>query len=123
VVVANPSPRQRRPGTDFPRTSIEFGEFFPNESACTAYLEKLRWGNGFICTLVHASAAAWHSNRGLSLCPTCRRQVSATAGTIFEGTRKLRHWFLAAWEVTSHKFGASALSVQHTLGLGSYETA
>jgi transposase-like protein len=47
-----------------------------------------------------------------------------TAGTIFEGTRKpLRLWFLAAWDVTSHKYGASALAVQQILGLGSYETA
>jgi transposase-like protein len=49
--------------------------------------------------------------------------VSATAGTIFEGTRKLRRWFLAAWEVTSQKYGASALGLKRTLGLGSYETA
>jgi transposase-like protein len=49
--------------------------------------------------------------------------VSATAGTLFEGTRKLRHWFLAAWEVTSQKYGASALGMQRALGLGSYETA
>lgn len=61
--------------------------------------------------------------RGLLVCPTCRRQVSATAGTIFEGTRKLRRWFVAAWEVTSQKYGASALGLKRTLGLGSYETA
>jgi len=68
-------------------------------------------------------AAAWRSERRLSVCPTYRRQVSATAGTIFEGTRKLRHWFLATWEVTSQKYGASALGIQRALGLGSYETA
>ncbi len=44
-------------------------------------------------------------------------------GTLFEGTRKLRHWFLAAWQVTSQKSGASALGIQRALGLGSYETA
>ncbi len=53
----------------------------------------------------------------------CRCQVSATAGTIFEGTRTLRHWFLAAWEVTSQKYGSSALGIQRALELGSYETA
>jgi len=47
-----------------------------------------------------------------------------TAGTVFAGTRKpLRHWFLAVWEVTSQKYGASALGLQRVLGLGSYETA
>ena len=114
---------QPRAGVDYPRNLLEFGEFFPDEKACVAYLERLRWAGGFVCPEGHAAATAWRTTRGLSVCPTCRRQVSATAGTIFEGTRKLRHWLLAAWEVTSQKYGASALGLQRTLGLGSYETA
>ena len=121
--MADSPPAQPRPGIDYPRTLIEFGEFFPDEKACVAYLERLRWADGFVCPEGHVAAAAWRSERGLSVCPTCRRQVSATAGTIFEGTRKLRHWFLATWEVTSQKYGASALGIQRALGLGSYETA
>jgi transposase-like protein len=114
---------QPRAGVDYPRNLVEFGEFFPDEKACTAYLERLRWAGGFVCPEGHLAVAAWRTTRGLSICPTCRRQVSATAGTIFGGTRKLHHWFLAAWEVTSQKYGASALGLQRTLGLGSYETA
>ena len=122
-MVETPPPSQPRAGLDYPRNLIEFGEFFPDEKACVAYLEHLRWADGFICPTGHVAAAAWRTERGLSVCPTCRRQVSATAGTIFEGTRKLRRWFLAAWEVTSQKYGASALGLKRTLGLGSYETA
>lgn len=114
---------QPRAGVDYPRNLIEFGEFFPDDAACVAYLERLRWAEGFVCPTGHVAAAAWRSDRGLLVCPTCRCQVSATAGTIFEGTRKLRQWFLAAWEVTSQKYGASALGLKRTLGLGSYETA
>ncbi len=121
--MAEPPPPQPRAGVDYPRNLVEFGEFFANEKACVAYLERLRWAEGFVCPEGHTAAAAWRSRRGLSVCPTCRRQVSATAGTIFEGTRKLRCWLLAAWEVTSQKYGASALGLQRTLGLGSYETA
>jgi transposase-like protein len=116
-------PPQPRGGVDYPRNLIELGEFFPDDKACVAYLERLRWAEGFVCPGGHVAAAAWRSERGLSLCPTCRRQVSATAGTIFEGTRKLRRWFLAAWEVASQKYGASALGLKRSLGLGSYETA
>ena len=123
MVVASSLPGQPRAGIDYPRTLIEFGEFFPDELACVAYLERLRWAEGFVCPKGHVTAAAWRSHRGLSVCPTCRRQVSATAGTLFEGTRKLRHWFLAAWEVTNPKYGTSALGIQRALGLGSYETA
>lgn len=121
--MAEPPPPLPRAGVDYPRNLVEFGEFFPSEKACVAYLERLRWAEGFVCPEGHTAVTAWRSSRGLSVCPTCRRQVSATAGTIFEGARKLRRWLLAAWEVTSQKYGASALGLQRTLGLGSYETA
>jgi transposase-like protein len=62
--------------------------------------------------------------RGLWLCQQCRHQVSITAGTIFHRTRlPLRLWFRAIWHVTSQKNGASAMTVQRVLGLGSYQTA
>ena len=51
-------------------------------------------------------------------------ELSVTAGTLIEGTRRpLRDWFLAIWLVTSQKQGASALGLQRVLGLGSYQTA
>jgi transposase-like protein len=57
-------------------------------------------------------------------CVACDYQVSITAGTIFQDTRKpLTMWFRAAWWVTSQKTGASALGMQRILGLGSYRTA
>jgi transposase-like protein len=47
-----------------------------------------------------------------------------TSGTLFADTHKpLRLWFEAIWDVTNQKFGASALGLQRTLGLGSYRTA
>src|SRR5437879_12551540 len=57
-------------------------------------------------------------------CCSCRCQTSATAGTIFQDTRKpLVMWFRAMWYGTSQKNGASALGLQRVLGRGSYETA
>ena len=35
----------------------------------------------------------------------------------------MRLWFAAAWQMTSQKHGISALGVQRSLGLGSYQTA
>lgn len=62
--------------------------------------------------------------RGLWLCRRCRRQVSVTAGTVFQSARlPLTLWFRAMWYVTSQKNGTSALNIQRVLGLGSYETA
>ena len=52
------------------------------------------------------------------------RQTSATAGTVFQDTRKpLKTWFRAMWYVTSQKNGASALGLQRVLGLRSYQTS
>lgn len=58
------------------------------------------------------------------MCSACQQQVSPLAGTIFQGTHKpLTMWFRAIWWVTNQKTGASALSIQRVLGLGSYRTA
>ena len=34
----------------YPRTWTEFLDQFSTEDACLAYLEELRWPNGFICS-------------------------------------------------------------------------
>lgn len=115
--------RRLRAGVDYPKDLSEFDEFFPDEEACGRYLERLRWPEGFVCPSCGEAGEAWRSARGL-LCPGCRRRAYVTAGTILEGTRKpLRLWFIAAWEITGHKYGANAVNVQRMLGVGSYRTA
>jgi len=103
---------------------MEFNDRFATEAACREYLVSLRWPDGFRCPRC-AGEKSWPiRGRGLVQCAACGRQVSVTAGTIFQDTRKpLRLWFQAIWLVTSQKHGASALSLQQVLGLGSYETA
>ena len=108
---------------DYPRTLTEFEARFATDEACRLYLSQLRWPEGFVCPRCGGNEA-WEMGRGLWLCRRCRRQVSATAGTIFQSTRlPLTLWFRAMWYVTSQKNGASALGIQNILGLGSYETA
>jgi hypothetical protein len=110
-------------GVDYPRTLVEFNEWFGSEKACTQFLVGLRWRGGFRCPACGADKA-WPTKRGEMRCAGCQRQTSVTAGTIFDKTRKpLRLWFQAMWHVTNQKFGASALGLQRSLGLGSYQTA
>ncbi|MBA3006633.1 MAG: IS1595 family transposase [Proteobacteria bacterium] len=110
-------------GVDYPRTMQEFDEWFSNETACVAYLLRLRWPRGFVCPSCGV-AKGWLTARQQIRCAGCQRQISITAVTIFEGTRKpLRIWFLAVWYVTNQKFGGNALGLQRILGLGSYQTA
>jgi transposase-like protein len=62
--------------------------------------------------------------RDLLQCRSCRYQVSVTAGTVMHRSRTpLRDWFWAAYLVTTHTPGFSALQLQRQLGLARYETS
>lgn len=112
------------PADDYPKTIEELESRFSTEEACRAYLWKLRWPDGFRCPRCQG-ARVWPTGRSnLFECGSCHHQVSITAGTIFEGSRKpLVQWFRAIWWMTNEKNGASALGLQRVLGLGSYQTA
>lgn len=108
---------------EYPRTVLELADWFSTEEACREYLTRLRWPDGFVCPRC-GHAGGWSASRGRLICGGCRHQASVTAGTIFQDTHTpLRMWFHAAWHVTSQKNGASAASLQASLGLGSYATA
>jgi len=96
---------------------------FPNDETCVAYLEQLRWSNGFVCPACGTTAAPWRQTRGRLVCPACRHQAAVTAGTILDKTRTaLTTWFEAAWHVTTAKNGLSAKTLERTLGT-SYRVA
>lgn len=108
---------------DYPRNQAEFESRFDTEAACEAYLLNLRWPDGFVCPRCRGPQG-WITKRGLVMCKDCGYQSSLRAGTIFEGSRKpLGLWFRAMWYLTGAKNGASAVTVQRVLGLGSYQTA
>jgi transposase-like protein len=108
---------------DYPRTVAEFEARFRSEQACRDYLFLLRWPDGFHCPRC-GGAKAWPLRSVLWQCAGCDRQVSLTAGTIFQDTHTpLTLWFRAMWWVTAQKNGVSALGLQRVLGLGSYQTA
>ena len=108
---------------DYPRTLVEFEARFTTEAACRAYLAQLRWPDGFRCPKC-GGTTAWPVRNVLWECGGCGRQTSVTAGTVFQDTRTpLTAWFRAMWWVTNSKAGTSALTLQHLLGLGSYQTA
>jgi len=111
-------------GVDYPRDRLELDEFFPDEASCWTYLSRLRWPNGFVCPRCGWGGEPWRSFEGLLVCRQCQRRTSVVSGSIFHRTRSpLRSWFLAAWEITSQKYGANALGLQRVLGLKSYQTA
>lgn len=111
-------------GIDYPRNLQEFDKWFSDEAACRAYMFRVRWPDGFLCSCCGSKSSPWMTSRGYLHCRECGTEISVTAGTVFERTRKpLRSWFQTMWLVMSQKDGASALGLQRVLGLGSYQTA
>jgi transposase-like protein len=110
-------------GRDYPGTWQAFERWFPDDGACVAFLERLRWPEGFVCPAC-GGTGAWRTGGGLWMCRECGRKTSVTAGTIFHRSRlPLRSWFAAMWFVCAQKHGVSALGLQRVLGFGSYQTA
>jgi transposase-like protein len=109
---------------DFPRSLAEFQGRFATEEDCRRYLVACRWPDGFHCPRCGEPDAYELAGRELLQCRSCRHQASATAGTVLHRTRvPLRLWFAAAYLVTTHTPGFSAVQLQRQLGLARYETA
>jgi len=109
---------------EFPTTLVDFMHQFPDDDACRAYLERMRWPKGFVCPRCQGTESSYIASRRLHQCAACRYQVSVTAGTLFHATQtSLQKWFLAIFFLARHKQGISALQLQRDLGVGSYQTA
>ena len=107
----------------YPRVFEEVLDWFSTEDDCVAYLEWMRWPNGFACPGC-GGTKIWRTARGLLHCHGCHRQISVTAATVFEDSRKpLRWWFHVMWLMMAQKTGLSARNLGDTYGFGSYQTA
>src|SRR5664280_1799268 len=110
---------------DFPKTLMEFQQYFPDEEACARHLGRIRWPEGFKCSACGLLGEPWRllSRPHVLECRHCGYQTSLTAGTVMHRSRQpLQVWFWAAYLVTTQTPGMSALQFQRQLGLGRYET-
>jgi hypothetical protein len=107
----------------YPRSTGELQAWFRTDADCLDYLEWLRWPAGFSCPDC-GQGAGWRLGDGRFMCAGCGGRTSVTAGTVFDRTRTpLTVWFNACWLFSTSKDGISALSLQRTLEIGSYQTA
>jgi transposase-like protein len=107
----------------FPSIYRDFVKMFADDLACSAYLERLRWADGFVCPACQQPHEPWRDKMGRLVCPSCRHQCTVTAGTLFDKTRTpLTAWFDAAWHVTTAKNGMSAKTLEQVMGV-SYHVA
>lgn len=112
------------PRPDFPKSILEFQQWFPDEEACEKYLYESRWPNGFICPVCGDTQCYYISTRKLFQCKVNGHQTSLTAGTVMHDSRMpLTIWFWAAYLVTTGTPGISAIQLQRQLKIKTYETA
>ena len=107
-----------------PGTLLEFCERFASDDDCAEFLRAWKYGEDrFRCPRCGGRTAWFLPSRRLDECASCHRQVSLTAGTVMEGTRKpLRLWFMAMYLFVVSKQGISAMDLSRQLGL-SYPAA
>lgn len=114
---------QPRGGVHYPRSLGEFQAWFASDADCLDYLEWLRWPDGFVCPRCE-NPGGWRVADGSFKCRRCNAQTAVTAGTLFDRRRTpLTVWFAVCWQFATAKDGVSALSLQRTLQIGSYQTA
>ena len=111
--------------TDFPTSRPAFERRLPDEAACAEWLLERRWGSGFACPGCGHDGYRRPGRKALTLqCKACRRETSATAGTVMHRSHlPSKVWFTAAWLVATHRNGMSARQPWLQLGLGSHRSA
>lgn len=107
--------------------NLLIGQQFNDEKKAYEYLAKLRWPDGPVC--VHCKSDRVYTlnvkntKRVVLKCGKCRKQFSATVGTIFEDSHiPLTKWILAMQLVCSSKKGISAHQLHRMLGI-TYKSA
>ncbi len=110
----------------FPGSLPEFQELFPDDLACAAYLEAIRWPTGFVCGWCGEAGEPYRfkGRPHVLVCRKCKRDNRIMAGTVMQDSHtRLSVWFWAAYLVSTHTPGMSAVQFQRQLGLKRYETA
>jgi transposase-like protein len=128
-----------------PKSIIDVHADFPNEIACLAFLEKMRWPDGVKClacesdriskfTVKETTRTRVNKKTGevttstvparhLYQCLECGRQFTPTVGTLFNDSHlSLQKWLIAVALVCNAKKGLSAKQMQRGLGC-TYKTA
>lgn len=103
------------------------GKHLNDEMAAYEYLSKLRWPDGPRCIHCGADKVATlnvkSAKRVVLKCRKCRKQFSATVGTIFQGSHiPLSKWFMAIQLMCSSKKGMSAHQLHRMLAI-TYKSA
>ena len=99
-------------------SEVEFRERFGTEEACRKALFATRWQEGLTCPACGGRGFCALTTRKVFQCSRCKKQVSLTAGTVFQDTKlPLTTWFAAIYHLTQGKNGISSIELGRRLGV------
>ena len=95
-----------------------FRERFGTEAACREALFAMRWREGLTCPACGHRGFCQLRTRKVFQCNRCKKQLSLTAGTVFQDTKlPLVTWFAAIYHLTQGKNGISSIELGRRLGV------
>lgn len=90
------------------KSLLDLLQRFPDEAACIAHLEQLRW-NGAVVSPFDPASKVYTCAGGRYRCKSTGKYFNVKVGTIFEDTKiPLQKWFCALYIFSSHKKGISS---------------
>src|SRR3954451_12952219 len=99
-------------------SEAEFRERFGTEEACRTALFAMRWREGLTCPACGGRGFCALTTRKVFQCNRCKKQVSLTAGTVFQDTKlPLTTWFAAVYQLSQSKGGISSIELARRLGV------
>lgn len=108
----------------YPKTIMEFAAKFHSDEICFQYLIENRWPEGFVCPQCHNHGGWWIDKYHRFECTSCHKHTSPLSGTLMHRTHLPIHlWFWAAYLMTTHTPGISAVQLQRQLGISKIDTA
>jgi transposase-like protein len=93
-------------------------ERFGIEEACRRALFAMRWREGLTCPACGGASFCRLTTRKVFQCNRCKKQLSLTAGTVFQDSKlPLTTWFAAIYQLTQSKGGISSIELARRLGV------
>jgi len=99
-------------------TLFEFQQQFPDDGACHAHLDRLKWPDGFVCEKCgHTHCCKGKLDRTRQ-CTKCGYQATPTSGTLFHKVKfPILKAFHIVYFVATNKQGISSTELSRKLGL------
>jgi transposase-like protein len=101
-----------------PNTLLAAVRYFDADTA-TAFVQSIKWSDGPFCPKCGSVNVGHIQSRGRHQCREkgCRKQFSATTGTIMEATHlKADQWMVAVWMIVNCRNGVSSCEIARTIG-------